>query len=642
MPQLLPSHYDYKLVTLSVLIAIFASHAALKLAGRTSASRGKTRAVWIAFGASALGIGIWSMHYIGMLAFSLPVAIFYDVPTVALSFLAAVFASAFALFVVSRDKLTMAHLSVGSLVMGAGIFAMHYVGMAAMRLPASCHYEFWVVAASGAIAVVVSGAALSITFAMRDGSQSRPWKEMASAVVMGFAVAAMHYTGMAAVCYRPVHFWARPVHAVSISSLTIFGLTVATFSILILAVIASSADRYLRFQKNVLHSTETEFRLFKQHSLVCVSRTTFDGRFLEVNDQLVKTLGYDRAEDLVDVNVASHHWHPEDREQILTALKRDGMVNGVEMLMRRKDGKPIWILYNLALCPSRDGQSMGVIANAMDISAAKQQQQELRLAKEQAEAASRAKGQFLANMSHELRTPLNGILGMTSLALECDLSPEVREYLEDSKMSAEALIRIINNVLDYSKIDAQKLELDIHDFNLRTLFYDAIRTVAVSAEQKHIRLKTDFSEPLCETVTGDSGRLRQVVLNLLGNAIKFTDHGEVVLAVRTAPLDGDRARLHVAVRDTGIGISPENLELIFEAFAQADISNTRRYGGTGLGLAISAQLVNAMGGRIWVDSAVGSGSTFHFAVDLGAPASASKLDALTPTLIASGPLTLRV
>ncbi len=219
-------------------------------------------------------------------------------------------------------------------------------------------------------------------------------------------------------------------------------------------------------------------------------------------------------------------------------------------------------------------------------------------------------------MSHELRTPLNGILGMTTLALQCELSSEVREYLEDSKMSADALMHIINNVLDFSKIDAQKLELENRRFPLKSVLQDTIRTVAVSAEQKQIRLLSDFSVAHPEFVMGDSGRLRQVLLNLLGNAIKFTDQGQVNLVAETTALPDHMVKLHVAVEDTGIGIAPENLDLIFGAFAQADISNTRRYGGTGLGLAISSQLTKAMGGELWVESTVGRGSAFHFVVDL--------------------------
>ena len=585
------------------------------------------------FGAAAMGIGIWSMHYIGMLAFSLNIPVFYDLPTVALSLLAAIFASAIALYVVSRERLGFLHLAVGSLVMGGGIFAMHYVGMAAMRLSAHCVYNPVIVALSGVIAILVSGAALWITFRMRqDGSKLR-WLRAAAAVVMGLAIATMHYTGMAAVCFRHVHVPPALGSAISISALGILGISLATCFILLLAIGMSVADRYISLQNKTLSVTKTEYDLFKQHSLLCVSRTSLDGRFLEVNDAVLQTLGYARREDILGLNVSDHYWYPEDRHRLMDALRKDGAVNGLEMCMKRTDGNPIWIISNLALTISINGEAVEVIANSMDISATKKNQEDLRLAKEQAEAANRAKGHFLANMSHELRTPLNGILGMTTLALQCDLPDDVREYLEDSKMSADALIHIINNVLDFSKIDAQKLELDFRHFNLKRVLQDAIRTVAVSADQKKIKLTLDLDDSLPEFVTGDSGRLRQVFLNLLGNAIKFTDQGEVTLVARGSATAPNQFRLQVAVRDTGIGISAGNLDLIFEAFAQADLSSTRRFGGTGLGLAISSQLIRAMGGTIRVESTVGQGSAFHIEVDLGLSSGSEELEGVSTVLM---------
>ncbi len=1013
IPPVLVGSYDYRLVTVSVLIAMMASYAALDLAGRVTAARGRFRFLWLTGGAIAMGLGIWSMHYVGMLAYTLPVTVAYDWPTVFVSLLAAIFASSVALFIASRNTMLLFRTCIGGIVMGIGIAAMHYIGMEAMRLSAMCHYSPGLVTVSVILAILISLVALWLTFQLRGEAAASGWKKLAAAILMGAAVPTMHYTGMAAVTFTRMDAVPELTHSVAVSGLVTFGVIVVSLAILGLAILTSSVDR--RFSGKVLanedltsavqqekdfnqavidslpglfYLIDTQGRILRWnrnfetvsgYSAPEISRMTVLDLFQEPDRNLVaermqlvfsigealveaafcvkdqtqipylfsgkrllfgvtpcvvglgiditerieaetklrlqstalnaaanaivitdgggaiqwtnpaytRLTGYSleeaaartlivfqsglenepfyrdlwktvlggdiwsgevtnrkkdgqlytedmtiapvrsltgeitnfvavmqdsterkRAEKLlldseskhralfeesadanllmdekgfVDCNAAALKMfgysareefmgsYPVDlspptqsdgtpsaaaADQIIAATFLNGR-NRFEWLYRRENGdifpaenqlavvtvngRPailgtirditdrrrterelqltqfsvenapdaiFWIssqgrvIYvNEAACQSLgysreellslsipdinpifseevwehfwpelkargsasvesqhrtkqehtfpvevtasyrefDGTEYA-FAFVRDITERRRIETELKMAKEGAEAASRTKSEFLANVSHEIRTPMNGIIGMTDLALDTELNLEQSEYLHMVKGSADALLALLNDILDFSKIEAGKLELDHLSFNLRKSLVEVVKTLAIKAQQKGLEFIFDVAPEVPTNVIGDPGRLRQVLVNLVGNAIKFTERGEIEVRVQPEAASPGGTILRFSVRDTGIGIPADKQQKVFAAFSQADSSTTRKYGGSGLGLTISTQLVGLMGGKLWVESEAEKGSTFYFTAQVGQGTAGLPSESLQESELAGVPI----
>ncbi|HET6326179.1 MAG TPA: response regulator, partial [Planctomycetaceae bacterium] len=377
----------------------------------------------------------------------------------------------------------------------------------------------------------------------------------------------------------------------------------------------------LQERTNELQEACEQKNAIVQTALDAVVGMGSDGRITGWNSQAEQIFGYSAAEavgrrlseTIIPERLRAEHEAGFRRYQatgVSNVLNRR-----IEMTALRRDGKEF--PAELSVAANRNGAAVSFCAFVRDITDRLQAAENLCRAKEAAEMANSAKSEFLANMSHEIRTPMNGILGMTELLLDTELTAEQQESLDLVKSSAESLMRVINDILDYSKIEAGKLDLDPVEFQLRDALEDTLKTLALRAHRKGLELTCDIAADVPVRVVGDPGRLRQIIVNLVGNAIKFTEAGEVVVRARLRDQSADGFQLQFEVVDTGIGIPPEKQQLIFDPFSQADGSTTRRFGGTGLGLTISSRLVALMGGQIGLESQAGSGSTFHFDAHFG-------------------------
>ncbi|HUG91017.1 MAG TPA: PAS domain S-box protein [Planctomycetaceae bacterium] len=383
----------------------------------------------------------------------------------------------------------------------------------------------------------------------------------------------------------------------------------------------TQAQAELRQAEAALRESEKRTRLIVETALDAFVAMDERGRIIDWNTQAERIFGWTREEALgrtvAETIIPARYREPHGQglRRYLETGEGPVLNRRIEISAIHRDGHEFPVELAISLIHLNERRIFGAFIH--DITRRQQQQEELLQAKEAAESASRAKSDFLANMSHEIRTPLNAVIGMTELVLDTQMNAAQREYLTMVRDSGESLLGIINDILDFSKIEAGKLELEERPFDLRENLGDTMKSFALRAHHKGLELACHVASDVPELVLGDPNRLRQVVVNLVGNAVKFTDQGEIVVRVDLAGRSDGEVELHLAVRDTGIGIPAEKHQAIFEMFEQVDSSTTRRFGGTGLGLAISSRLVRAMQGRIWLESEVNRGSTFHFTARLG-------------------------
>jgi PAS domain S-box-containing protein len=379
-----------------------------------------------------------------------------------------------------------------------------------------------------------------------------------------------------------------------------------------------------RQAEDALRVNEEKYRTIFENSIIGIFRSTPQGRYMEVNPAFARIYGYETPGEMVravtDIG-KELYVNPGDRERIKHLLSAFGEVRDYEAENRHRDGHSIWIRINARQVADASG-NVSFEGTIEDITSRKQAETELLKAKEAAEESSRAKSSFLANMSHEIRTPMSAIIGFAELVLNSELKPEQREYLQIVQSRSRDLLTLLNDLLDFSKLEAEKTVFARVPFHLRHTLEEVIQMYSLLSSRKGLSISHKIEDGTPGILYGDPQRIRQILLNIVGNAVKFTESGGVSILVAPEPETqntDNRIVLRFSIRDSGIGIPPEKLEFIFNPFSQADGSYTRRYGGTGLGLSICKRLLELMGGTIRVESRVGEGSTFHFSVPFSLP-----------------------
>lgn len=730
--------YQIALVLLSVAIAIFTSYMAF-LMGQfaESVSKKRIRFILLSLSGTAMGVGIWAMHFIGMLGFKLPCASSYNPWITALSMIPAVIASIYAMHFIARPAPNLKVLLTGGALVGTGIGIMHYAGMTAIHLDGLISYNPILFALSIIIAIILGITALWFRFYIdRIFPLASQHKLTCSAIVMGLATSGMHYTAMTA-----THFHCNininvlntgvEIHEVAIAVTLVTTILTGIVMLVVLRETTLQKD-----QSRILAETEAWYRSIIEYApdgmlvldaqgLIIITNPVLDAMFgYETGELLSKPftiLGlenkhsaylnfdiYQQEEDqlavsclIADRNLELLGLHKDgsrfpielglarlprlgnhgisifasvrdislrkqaeleiqrqrehlqwildnapvgvaitvdgitkfanphiidlvnlrvgdlpskiyvdtlDRQRMLEQLAEHGVYDGGTYKMYGPDGSIRDIMATF-MTTEYEGKS-GVLGWLTDISNIKAAEEEMRRAKELAEETTRIKSDFLANMSHEIRTPMNAVIGMTHLALKTELTPRQRDYLQKIQVSSQHLLGVINDILDFSKIEAGKLVIENIEFELEKVLENVATLITEKATAKGLELLFDIDRNLPRNFVGDPLRLGQILINYANNAVKFTEKGEITIIVKLEEYRDADVVLYMAVKDTGIGLTPEQMKNLFNSFQQADTSTTRKFGGTGLGLAICKKIAQLMGGEVGVDSEYDEGSTF--------------------------------
>lgn len=620
--------YNYILVLISYAVVVLAAHVALKLSTVISATqRDRIRYAWIGAGSTALGVSIWAMHFIGMLAYTLPVPVVYDPGLTLLSLLPVIVASAAILHFLAAPSVSHLQVLGSGALMGVCIGTMHYVGMAAMRMDAIVLYAPLLFSLSLIGAITLAILALYLKFLPQLKQDfSELTVNLGAPVIMALAVTGMHYTAMSAAYFFPTG--AESTVAGLDPVLLAMLIAAATIMILLMILLATFAGKEMvaikLLTQEVARHSETEIALAQSKELTrsildtasdCIITIDKQGVIGSFNIKAETLFGYSAAEVIGhNVNMLMPEPYHSEHDSYLQRYQQTGEARTIgrqrKVSGQRKDGSTFSLQLSVGEFSLHGKQFFtGLIR---DTTQDKEVEEELIVARQRAEAATRAKSEFLASMSHEIRTPMNGVLGMLELLELSGLADKQKSYVEIARESGLSLLKIINDILDFSQGEAGQIVLARQQLNLEEIIESAINKLAAEAAAKSLQVDYFLPDAVPAALMGDPQRLSQILINLISNAVKFTNEGEVKLSVSIARQSEEHLSLRFEIKDTGIGIPEENQQNLFDAFTQEDSSNTREYGGTGLGLSISKKLVELMGGEIGVISSKGIGSTFWF------------------------------
>lgn len=631
LDNIITGQYNTSMVVLSFVVAIISAYVTFSYSERYKLSQGNIKLAWLFFGSLVMGMGVWSVHFIGMLAYQVPIVMNYNLTITIASMLPAILAASAMIKTISKKNIDKKTAIKGGILMGGGIGAMHYSGMMAMEFEGSMAYDPTLFALSIVIAITLSYFAISLKSILTNLNFKPSYMQFFCCFVMGLAIAGMHYAGMAAtILFSDGSIATQGLEGLSQGKFNL-SLIIALFSIITLglALIGALVDKRITQASQEVTYNQARLTAVMENVLDGIITINSDGIILDFNPAASQIFGFS-SEDVKEKNIEmlmnsdDSVKHAGYIRRYLRTGKTKVIGNKTELLAKHKDGHLFPI--EISVTEMWVNGTSNFVASFRDITKRKADEEDLNKSllqqTQQAKAAKDAnemKSGFLANMSHELRTPLNVIMGITEILKDdakIDGLDDMVDPLDRVLNSSKHLLKLINDILDLSKIEAGKIELNLENFDLNNIVEDIKMTAEVLAQKNNNSFELTVADNI-PRLHNDSMRLKQVLLNLLSNSFKFTTNGTVSLDVYIETFDNSQTRkLAFNVIDTGIGMTESQMRQLFQEFMQADSSTTKKFGGTGLGLAISKALAELMGGDIEVSSVYDEGTTFKLIIPL--------------------------